>query len=143
MLLTKKLSAGEGYTGKTSRRKRDEYDRIKTRHLCGRRGGLECAQLSCYTTDRGATYNAYLIIDEKIALIDTVKEPFAQELLERIREIVDPEKIDYLISNHVEMDHSGAIPAVMAKATHAVIVTSAPKRIQRTEAALRRQHMNI
>ena len=79
-----------------------------------------------YTTDRGATYNAYLIIDEKIALIDTVKEPFAQELLERIREIVDPEKIDYLISNHVEMDHSGAIPAVMAKATHAVIVTSAP-----------------
>ena len=50
-----------------------------------------------YTTDRGATYNAYLIIDEKIALIDTVKEPFAQELLERIREIVDPEKIDYLI----------------------------------------------
>lgn len=60
-----------------------------------------------YTTNRGATYNAYLIIDEKIALIDTVKAPFSRELLERISSIIDPSRIDYIISNHVEMDHSG------------------------------------
>ena len=79
-----------------------------------------------YTTNRGATYNAYLIVDEKIALIDTVKAPFAAELLERVREIIDPARIDYLVSNHVEMDHSGAIPAVMEAAPGAVIVTSSP-----------------
>ena len=79
-----------------------------------------------YSTNRGATYNAYLIMDEKIALIDTVKEPFAEELLSRISEIVDPAKIDYIISNHVEMDHSGALPKVMEAAVNAVIVTQAP-----------------
>ncbi len=79
-----------------------------------------------YSIHKGTTYNAYLIIDEKIALIDTVKAPFAKELLDRISEIVDPADIDYLISNHVEMDHSGAIPVVMQKATNAVLITSAP-----------------
>lgn len=79
-----------------------------------------------YSTNRGATYNAYLIIDEKIALIDTVKAPFAGELIERIKEIIDPNEIDYVISNHVEMDHSGAIPEVMKVATNAKIVTSDP-----------------
>ena len=62
-----------------------------------------------YVTGRGATYNSYLIADEKIALIDTVKEPFLTEMLGRIRNIVDPEKIDYLICNHVEKDHSGSL----------------------------------
>lgn len=66
-----------------------------------------------YTTKRGTTYNAYLIVDEKIALIDTVYGPFADELIEKIRAIVPPEKIDYVISNHVETDHSGAMPALM------------------------------
>ena len=66
-----------------------------------------------YTTKRGTTYNAYLIVDEKITLIDTVYGPFAQELIERIREIVPPEKIDYIIANHVETDHSGALPELM------------------------------
>lgn len=79
-----------------------------------------------YSIHKGTTYNAYLIVDEKIALIDTVKAPFAQELLDRISEIVDPVDIDYLISNHVEMDHSGSIPAVMQAAPKAVLVTSAP-----------------
>lgn len=78
-----------------------------------------------YTTNRGSTYGAYLIIDEKITLIDTVKAPFAKELIERISEIVDPSKIDYLISNHVEMDHSGAIPEVMKSMPNAKIVTIA------------------
>lgn len=79
-----------------------------------------------YSIHKGTTYNAYLIVDEKIALIDTVKAPFAKELLERIEEIIDPARIDYLISNHVEMDHSGSIPAVMQAAANAVLVTSAP-----------------
>ncbi len=77
-----------------------------------------------YSTNRGATYNAYLIVDEKIALIDTVKAPFAQELIDRVSEIVPPEKIDYLISNHAEMDHSGAIPEVMKVMPNAEIITS-------------------
>jgi len=66
-----------------------------------------------YTTARGTTYNAYLIVDEKIALIDTVYGPFTLELLEKVKEIVPLEKIDYIVANHVETDHSGALPAVM------------------------------
>jgi len=68
-----------------------------------------------YSTYQGSTYNAYLIMDEKITLIDTVKKPFADELLANINEIVDPKKIDYVISNHTEMDHSGGLPRVMHK----------------------------
>ena len=67
-----------------------------------------------YETGRGSTYNAFLVIDEKITLIDTVKAPFADEMLARIRSVVDPEKIDYIISNHSEPDHSGSLPAAIA-----------------------------
>jgi anaerobic nitric oxide reductase flavorubredoxin len=66
-----------------------------------------------YSTSRGTTYNAYLIVDDKIALIDTVYGPFANELIEKIKSIIPPEKIDYVIANHVETDHSGAMPALM------------------------------
>ena len=66
-----------------------------------------------YTTQRGTTYNSYLIVDEKITLVDTVYGPFANELIEKIRDIVPLEKIDYVIANHVETDHSGAMPALM------------------------------
>jgi flavorubredoxin len=62
-----------------------------------------------YITGRGATYNSYLIIDEKVTLIDTVKAPFLGEMLDRIRQIIDPSKIDYLICNHIEKDHSGSL----------------------------------
>ena len=68
-----------------------------------------------YSTWSGTTYNAYLIMDEKITLIDTVKREFADELLNNISQIVDPKKIDYVISNHTEMDHSGGLPRVMHK----------------------------
>ncbi len=77
-----------------------------------------------YTTPRGGTYNAYLIIDEKIALIDTVKYVFADEMLEGIKEIVNPRKIDYVISNHVEPDHSGSLPEIMKLATNAEVICS-------------------
>jgi len=63
-----------------------------------------------YTTFRGATYNSYLILDEKVTLVDTVKAPFYSEWIERIKELIDPAKIDYLICNHIEPDHSGSIP---------------------------------
>ncbi len=66
-----------------------------------------------YSTDLGTTYNAYLIVDEKIALIDTVREEFSGQLLENITRIVDPKSIDYVISNHTEMDHSGGLARVM------------------------------
>lgn len=68
-----------------------------------------------YTTSRGTTYNAYLVLGEKIALIDTVKEGFEDELMSRISSIIDPEKIDYIISNHAEPDHSGTLMSVIKK----------------------------
>ena len=66
-----------------------------------------------YSTNRGTTYNAYLIVDEKITLIDTVKAPFVDEMLERIRSVVDPKTIDVVVSNHSEMDHSGGLPRTL------------------------------
>ena len=66
-----------------------------------------------YTTNRGTTYNAYLIIDDKITLVDAVYTPFAGELIEKIKEIVPVEKIDNIVVNHIEVDHSGALPALL------------------------------
>ncbi len=63
-----------------------------------------------YLTSRGSTYNAFLIIDEKVTLIDTVKKPFQDEMLARISSIIPPENIDYIVSNHSEMDHTGCLP---------------------------------
>ncbi|MDD3642416.1 MAG: flavodoxin domain-containing protein, partial [Candidatus Krumholzibacteria bacterium] len=63
-----------------------------------------------YSTGRGTTYNAYLVMADRIALVDTVKAPFIEEMLARIRSVVDPSKIDCIISNHAEMDHTGALP---------------------------------
>ncbi|MFH1478299.1 MAG: FprA family A-type flavoprotein [Candidatus Omnitrophota bacterium] len=77
-----------------------------------------------YLTQRGSTYNAYLIIDEKIVLVDTVKHYLFDEMLGRIKDIVDPSKIDYIVSNHTEMDHSGSIPKMMEIAKNAVIICS-------------------
>lgn len=82
-----------------------------------------------YLTQRGSTYNAYLIMDEKITLVDTVKHYLCDEMFERISHIVDPAKIDYIISNHVEMDHSGSIPMVKKVAKNATVFTS-PKGLE-------------
>lgn len=78
-----------------------------------------------YTTERGITYNAYLIMDEKITLIDTCKATFADELVQRISQVVDPAKIDVVITNHVEMDHSGSLPVINKIAPNAEIYASA------------------
>ena len=66
-----------------------------------------------YSTPLGTSYNAFLIVDEKVALIDTVKKEFADTLLDNIAQIIDPRRIDYMISNHTEMDHSGSLARVM------------------------------
>ena len=77
-----------------------------------------------YTTSRGSTYNAYLIIDEKKVLIDTVKNRFSKRLLENIAEVIDPAEIDYVVSNHTEPDHSGSMPAVMQAMPNATVVAT-------------------
>ena len=79
-----------------------------------------------YQTGRGATYNAYLILDDKITLIDTTKKGFEPELLERISSVIDPAKIDYIVSSHVEPDHSGGIPFMARHCPNAAIITSLP-----------------
>ncbi|WP_292466882.1 anaerobic nitric oxide reductase flavorubredoxin [Methanolobus sp.] len=66
-----------------------------------------------YSIDKGSTYNSYLIEEEKTVLIDTVWAPFAGEFVENLANEVDLEKIDYIIANHGEVDHSGALPKLM------------------------------
>ena len=91
-----------------------------------------------YLTQRGTTYNSYLIMDKKITLVDTVKHYLFDEMITRIKEIVDPKKIDYLISNHVEMDHSGSLPMIMEQYPNIKIITST-----RGEKGLQRHYKNI
>ncbi|MDD3344933.1 MAG: flavodoxin domain-containing protein [Candidatus Omnitrophica bacterium] len=78
-----------------------------------------------YTTSRGSTYNSYLILDEKVALIDTVYGPFSRELIENIRELIPVDRIDYIVVNHVETDHSGALPELMKLCPRAKLVGTA------------------
>lgn len=66
-----------------------------------------------YSTHNGTSYNAFLIVDEQVALIDAVKKEFSDVMLENIASVIDPAKIDLVISNHTEMDHSGGLPHLM------------------------------
>jgi len=77
------------------------------------------------TTNHGTTYNSYLIVDEKIVLVDTVWEPFQDDLINNIAKIVDPSKIDIIIAAHAEMDHSGSLPEVLRHCPGAEVVVSA------------------
>ena len=67
------------------------------------------------STFRGSSYNSYLIRDEKTALIDTVWAPFASEFIEKLSNEIELEKIDYVIANHAEPDHSGSLAALMER----------------------------
>ncbi len=100
---------------------------MKNIHYVGYRD-WEVRDFHGYKTVKGSTYNAYLIMDEKITLIDTVKMRYGRKLLENISEIVDPAKIDYVVSNHTEPDHSGSMPVVMAAAPKATVIASAKGR---------------
>lgn len=66
-----------------------------------------------YSTDRGSSYNSYLVRDEKTVLIDTIWEPYAEEFIENLKKEIDLKDIDYIIANHSEIDHSGALPLLM------------------------------
>jgi flavorubredoxin len=63
----------------------------------------------------GVSYNSYLIFDEKIALIDTVERHFIEDYYKKIEDVIGEKKIDYLIINHMEPDHSGALKAIIGK----------------------------
>ncbi|NMD12166.1 MAG: FprA family A-type flavoprotein [Candidatus Cloacimonetes bacterium] len=78
-----------------------------------------------YLTQRGSTYNAYLIIDEKITLIDNVKYYLYDEMISRISDVIDPARIDLIVQNHVEMDHSSGLPQLMKLIPNAKIYTNA------------------
>lgn len=82
-----------------------------------------------YLTQRGSTYNSYLIVDEKVTLIDNVKSYLAEEQIKRISQIIDPAKIDYIVQNHIEMDHSGSLPAIMEHCPNAKVIAS-PKGVE-------------
>jgi flavorubredoxin len=77
-----------------------------------------------YSTQRGTTYNAYLIMDRKITLVDTVKHYLFDEMISRISDVVDPKKIENIVSNHVEMDHSGSIPKLLEMNPDSTVITS-------------------
>lgn len=68
-----------------------------------------------YSVRRGSSYNSYLIEDEKTVLIDTVWKPFSREFVDNLEKVVDLDKIDYIVANHGEIDHSGALPELMEK----------------------------
>jgi len=66
-----------------------------------------------YSTHNGSSYNSYLVKEEKVALIETVWGPFANEFVENLSKEIDLTQIDYVIANHAENDHSGALPLLM------------------------------
>ena len=78
-----------------------------------------------YDTHRGATYNAYLVRDEKTALIDAVKGPYVDHLLRNIREKTPLENVDYVVCNHSELDHAGGLPEVLRHLPNATLLCNA------------------
>ena len=78
-----------------------------------------------YSTHRGSTYNSYLIREEKSVLIDTVWMPFSKEFVENLSKEINLDKIDYIIANHAEIDHSGALPYLMEKIPNTPIYCTA------------------
>ncbi len=66
-----------------------------------------------YSAHKGTSYNSYLIRDEKTVLIDTVWNPFCKEFVENLKKTIDLRKIDYIVSNHAEVDHSGSLDELM------------------------------
>ena len=75
-----------------------------------------------YDTHRGTTYNAYLVRDRQTALIDTVKTPFADDLLRNVASRIDPAHVDYVVCNHAELDHAGALPQVLRAMPRATLL---------------------
>ncbi len=78
-----------------------------------------------YNTINGSSYNSYLIQDEKIVLIDTAWKPFDEEFVENLKKEIDLDKIDYIIANHGEVDHSGSLPRLMQEIPNTPIYCTA------------------
>ena len=78
-----------------------------------------------YEVPFGTTYNAYLVIDDKITLVDFVKASFNDEFIKNIKEVLGDKKIDYMICNHVEPDHSGAMPELVRQYPEAIVIGTA------------------
>ncbi len=76
------------------------------------------------STHRGSSYNSYLIKDQKTALVDTVWGPFKDDFLEKVSSLIELSKIDYIVINHSEPDHSGALPALMRHIPQATVIVS-------------------
>jgi len=66
-----------------------------------------------YSTHRGSSYNSYLVRDKKTVLIDTVWQPYDKEFVSRLKQEIDLKDIDFIVMNHNEIDHSGALPELM------------------------------
>lgn len=77
-----------------------------------------------YPLDRGMAYNSYLIIDEKVALLDTVEKKFKDEWLRKIKKELNGKSIDYLIIHHMEPDHSSNIISLINEYKDVVLVAS-------------------
>ncbi|MFR5682659.1 MAG: anaerobic nitric oxide reductase flavorubredoxin [Clostridia bacterium] len=78
-----------------------------------------------YTTDKGSSYNSYLIRDEKTVLIDTAWLPYDKEFVANLKKEIDLNKIDYIICNHGEVDHSGSLPELMREIPNTPIYCTA------------------
>ncbi len=78
-----------------------------------------------YSTHRGSTYNSYLVRDKKTVLIDTVWTPYGDEFVHNLKKEIDLDKIDYIIANHGEVDHSGALPHLMKEIPNTPIYCTA------------------
>lgn len=75
-----------------------------------------------FPTEHGTSYNAYLVKGNgKIALIDTVEEKFVDEYMDKVKALVDPKTIDYIIVNHTEHDHSGSLAYLLEQAPQATV----------------------
>ena len=78
-----------------------------------------------YSTHKGSSYNSYLVQEEKTVLIDTVWAPFAKEFVDNLSNEIDLDSIDYIIANHGEVDHSGALPELMKRIPNTPIYCTA------------------
>jgi flavorubredoxin len=106
--------------------RREEMDKVELKRGIYWVGAIDwnIRDFHGYSTPFGTTYNAYLVLDEKNVLVDTVKAPFYLEMLGRISEIIDPSRIDIVVANHVEMDHSGSLPQIVERIGSPLVVTS-------------------
>ena len=77
-----------------------------------------------FKADHGTTYNSYLIKDKKTVLIDTVKDPFTDEFIAKLKTLTDLKDIDYIITSHAEPDHSGSLLQLLQYTNNATIIGS-------------------